>query len=72
MDKKNQASRFNNSVNLKRRRNSKSALVLQQPTVVHLPIKFEAAVWQTSGKEDNTMCSLYVVSLQRTDERERE
>lgn len=45
VDKKNRASRFNNSVHLKRRRNSKSALVLQHPTVVHLPIKFEATVW---------------------------
>lgn len=60
--------RFNNSVNLKCRSNSK--FVLRHPTV-HLPIKFEAAMWQTSGKEENTMCSLYVVSLQRTGKREK-
>lgn len=60
--------RFNNSVNLKCRSNSK--FVLRHPTV-HLPIKFEAAMWQMSGKEENTMCSLYVVSLQRTGKREK-
>lgn len=60
--------RFNNSVNLKCKSNSK--FVLRHPTM-HLPIKFEAAMWQTSGKEENTMCSLYVVSLQRTGKREK-